>query len=360
VCDLALGALPATPYVPAAVVFSDSRGDKTVVGVANDLPVRVGDSVVRLRGQSVLTFATENGPPGCRLVGLSGTLAAPATLLGLTLRAGHEVRWAGGDGEFVAGTLEGVQAVGKWRVRDNVEFSRSTKGELLLRGTLAAPADLEHWRLPPGTQLTVTPDEWSFATPKRGLAARARSAMKGANAGVGGVKVDQVREARRDPDGVYSFSSIDAPVKVAGFVLASLDWQPGVIDGALARAYHGGAIRLPKDTEVMLCAGRLQSASAGTGSLRIGNAYGTDIVAGTANTNPGNGVCAAAADGYWLQVNSLCHPHTGIPQPPPKSHWVFVDAKGNAPVASDAAFLREYASSPEEPCPSFDIGKRRP
>lgn len=297
-------------------------------------------------------------PEGCEGLGVFGTTVNGQRLHGLKLAAGTAFDARRFEGaELVRATLDGPQRVGDRTLTGELVAKFANDSVELLRGTLAAPSRHEAWQLPAGTELEVWKTGFHFET-KDGRSASALASHRG-------LKVDHVADAYVDE--TRSTFLLTAPLNLPGTDLRvdnlSIDADGGCITAGAAVAQKDGLLQLPANFGLTTCGGELVSATGdfAVPNLRFGRYFGTSLVAGSADSpppelNPMLGQPqkrSSRATGFWLQTNSLCQGPSGIPQPPPPQHWVFLDRKGEPVREKDRQDLDAHAVRKGAPCPEM-------
>lgn len=306
--------------------------------------------------------AGNNGPPvsgqgslslpltGCDGVGATGSVGSGQRLDGLVLAAGSTLNRQPINGvEWVSGRLASSQKVGDLVLSGEFSATHPKPGAWFPEtGTLAAPGRIDAWELPAGT--TFKQGAWGlqFTTPQ-GIAAHAVAAHRG-------VTLDQVIEAQTDAQS--SHLTLASPTRIPGVELTSssisINAQSGCMSATVAQPQSVGLLALPAGGEATFCRGTLVAGHGAyaVASLRFGRYYGTELVAGSRAKVPERAPDepTGRGEGYWLQINSLCQGPSGIPQPPPRMRWVFLDEKAEPASAEARKVLDAAASQPGQPC----------
>lgn len=356
VCGLSLAPV-ATLYQPAVTFTPSGSPDYIAVnGALAASDVDVGDGV-HMTGAIALRYAKG----GCKRLGLEGTLARTAVRLGLHFAAkavfADNVSAPGGE-MILRGTLAKLANVDGLELTGAVMLQAPSASEIhLLDGTLAKAAPFEQWQLPVGTHVQRFGTGWSFEVPPR-KSARALAAHRGE-------RVNDVSGARSD-DNSTTFT-LRRPHTPKGTKLAlqsiGIDHQTGCVLGDVATVQRIGIFTIPKGGNATVCAATVVAAEGfyAVPGLQVGRWFATSAIAGDPASPPVQSpislgsapakTSSTALKGYWIQINSLCQGHAGIPLPPPEERWIWVDLKGAAPKAADRKELATRAAKAGKACP---------
>lgn len=348
VCGTALSGEPGTR--PPRVTFERDAASKCfIVRGATLTPSAVVDGGPSVSGGVTLRLP-ENG---CGDLGRAGTVGSGQRFEGLQLAADTTLETQTSNGiETVHGTLARPQTIeGRLITGEFIARWKKPAPLELIKGTLAAPSKLDAWELPVGT--TVQKGDWgfSFDAPK-GTSARAIGAHRG-------FSVDQVTTAMVNAQ--TSNLTLATPWRPPGGELAfsglSIEAKSQCLWGTLATAQKAGGVTGPAQSQVRVCGAAVidVDSNGGVPTVQFGRYFGTRLAAGRPGAPPSRDDLGSArrlaGPGYWLQINSLCHAPSGIPQPPPKERWVYLDKTGEPANPADRAELDARASRPGSPCP---------
>ncbi len=347
VCGMAV--TPAWNNGATSLSFQGDGGKRVTLHatlVGTDVEVQPG-----LHLSGAITAGYDAGT--CTLRTVEGTLAQDTVQNGVTLAAKHpfKIGEMSGREPFVQGTLAAPLTVDGITVRDAVLFTAPGGTVRLFDAILAKATVFREWRLPAGTRLYRPADDtWMFEAPRGGFAT--------ALAPFHGERVDRVIRADSSPT-TTDFTLV-RPHRPSGTALAfrtlEMDHQTGCVSGSVA-AQRFSIFAWPQSARVTLCGGALVAAATddGVSRLQVGRWFGTEVIAGAAGSSPPqrgtNPPPTGPIAGYWIQVDpASCD--SGGPRPPPVSpdHWIWVDRKGNPTTDEDRIELASLAAKPGRPC----------